>query len=411
MSAPRQPDRRDLPIGRRIAQLRARRGMNQQVFADRIGKSKSWVDKVERGVRRLERLPTIEAVAAALGVSTAILLGRNTRRPPTTTGSTAAAVEHVREALATYDTPTAPERPPSTAELHQQVGYAQTAYRHAHHQHVLRMLPDLISAARHAARPRAATATAWPAGHLLVQVYRLTAHTLIKLGDPQAAWLAADRAVTAAAGDPHRAAQAAIPLAQALRALGRGRLALAAAIAAVRPIDLAAYREPPPDQLALAGTLLTEAAIAAATHGDPGIAHDLLDRAAHQATRHAAGHHHDDDGFAPVTVELARVLVAARLGDHHTALTVHRHATRDLGWQRLPAEHRAAHLIDITRTHLDAGDHHAAGRTIVAADQIAPTEVRLRPAAHALLAAIVRAGPTPADVTRLATTIGLTRQP
>ncbi|WP_157517620.1 helix-turn-helix domain-containing protein, partial [Micromonospora rifamycinica] len=30
------------PIGRRIAELRARRGMSQQVFADRIGKSKSW---------------------------------------------------------------------------------------------------------------------------------------------------------------------------------------------------------------------------------------------------------------------------------------------------------------------------------------------------------------------------------
>ncbi len=37
-------------IGRRVAYWRARRWMSQQVFADRLGKSKSWVDKVERGV-------------------------------------------------------------------------------------------------------------------------------------------------------------------------------------------------------------------------------------------------------------------------------------------------------------------------------------------------------------------------
>ncbi|WP_245714774.1 group II intron reverse transcriptase/maturase [Micromonospora inyonensis] len=66
-------------------------------------------------------------------------------------------------------------------------------------------------------------------------------------------------------------------------------------------------------------------------------------------------------------------------------------------------------MIDMTRVRLDAGDHHAAGRTLVTADHIAPARVRLRPAAHAALAAVLRAGPTPADVTRLATTIGLTR--
>ena len=39
----------ELPIGRRVAYWRGRRKMSQQVFADRLGKSKSWVDKVERG--------------------------------------------------------------------------------------------------------------------------------------------------------------------------------------------------------------------------------------------------------------------------------------------------------------------------------------------------------------------------
>ncbi|WDZ84099.1 helix-turn-helix domain-containing protein [Micromonospora cathayae] len=409
MNKANRPDHyRDLPIGRRIAQLRVRRGMNQQVFADRIGKSKSWVDKVERGVRRLDRLPTIDTVAAALGVSPTVLLGRDTRHPPATSGTTASALERVREALASYGPPTGRDWPPSTAELHRQVTYALTAYRHAHHHHVLRILPGLITAARHASRPEATAAAARPAGDLLVQVYRLTAHTLVKLGDPRTAWLAADRAHTVAAGDPCLTAHAAIALAQALRALNRAHLALSAATAAVHPIDPTPHRPSPPDQLALAGILLTEAAIAAATH-DPDTAHDLLHRAGQLAARWTAGHRPDDQGFGPVTVTLARALVAAHLGDHHTALTHHHQASRDPGWQRLPAEHRAAHLIDITRAHLDVGDHHTAGRTIVTADQTAPHEVRLRPVTRTLLAVILRAGPTPADVTRLANTVGLTR--
>ncbi|MGW1059929.1 hypothetical protein [Micromonospora rubida] len=42
-----------------------------------------------------------------------------------------------------------------------------------------------------------------------------------------------------------------------------------------------------------------------------------------------------------------------RLGEHHRAVTAHRRATADDAWRLLPAEHRASHLIDITRAHLD----------------------------------------------------------
>ncbi|SCL34487.1 Helix-turn-helix domain-containing protein [Micromonospora pallida] len=408
MIAPTNQDgRRDLPIGRRVAQLRVRRGMSQQVLADRVGRSKSWVDKVERGVRTLDRLVMIETVAAALGVAPGVLVGRKVHRAPAT--DVTAAVERVREALACYDTPGTAGRdwPPSLAELDHQVGYACTAYRHAHHPQVLRMLPGLLAAARHAARTEASTAGARPATGLLVRVYRLTAQTLVKLGEAHLGWLAADRAMTTAAGDPRRTARAAVPLAQALRALNRGRLATTAATTAAHPLDPAPSS--PPDVLALAGTLLTEAALAAATYADAATVDDLLDRAAHFAAAHAKHHCHDNDGFGPVVVNLAYALTAARLGDNHLAIALHQHATSGDAWQRLPAEHRAAHLIDIARAHLDVGDQHAAGRALVTADHIAPAEVRLRPTAHTVLNAVLRAGPTPADVTRLATTIGLAR--
>ncbi|MEU8264281.1 hypothetical protein AB0C02_27100 [Micromonospora sp. NPDC048999] len=103
----------------------------------------------------------------------------------------------------------------------------------------------------------------------------------------------------------------------------------------------------------------------------------------------------------------ASELTAADLGDSQQAIALHRQATGGDAWRRLPAKHRAAYLIDISRAYLDLGDHRAAGQALIAADQIAPAETRTRPAAHAALTALLRTGPTSADVTRLAATIGL----
>ncbi|MFY1668824.1 helix-turn-helix domain-containing protein [Plantactinospora sp. WMMB334] len=406
MTAPDPPASPDLPIGRRVAQLRTRLGITQQVLADRLGRSKSWVEKVERGVRTLDRLSVIEAVAAVLGVDPEVLLPRQTHRVPIT-GLTAA-IDRVRAALACYPTPTdEPPQPPSPpAHLDRRLQHAWAAYRHAHHPQVMRLLPDLLTDIRHAETTAGTEHTA----DLLVRVYRLATQTLVKLDAADLAWLAADRAMAATGGDPRRTAIAAIPLAQALRALDRGRLAMAATITAAHRLLPTPSRATPPHDLALAGTLLTEAAIAAATCADATAARDLAHRAARLGT--ALGDHPRPDdgdlGFGPTTVDLARALIATELGNSQQAISTHQHATTGAGWPRLSAEHRAAHLIDIVRAHLDAGDPQAAGRALVIADRIAPAETRTRPAARAALTAVLRTGPAPADVTRLAATIGLT---
>ncbi|WP_405111610.1 helix-turn-helix domain-containing protein [Micromonospora sp. NBC_01405] len=93
----------DLPIGRRIARLRARRRMTQQMLADRLGKSKSWVDKVERGVRALDRFTVIQDLAAVLRVDPVALLGRDAL-PSQAARAAVYGVDGVRAALARYDT-------------------------------------------------------------------------------------------------------------------------------------------------------------------------------------------------------------------------------------------------------------------------------------------------------------------
>lgn len=55
------------PLGRRIAQARVDAGLSQHQLAERLGLSKSWVDKVERGIRAIDKVAMRARLAEALG--------------------------------------------------------------------------------------------------------------------------------------------------------------------------------------------------------------------------------------------------------------------------------------------------------------------------------------------------------
>ncbi|RAO44570.1 hypothetical protein GAR06_03893 [Micromonospora saelicesensis] len=411
----------DLPIGRRVARWRVRRSMTQQMLADRLRRSKSWVDKVERGVRALDRYSVIQELADVLRVDPEVLLGQ--QRP--TPAGPPDGVDDIRAALARYDTPQAPEK---TDELRRQVGYAWLSYQHAHYGQLVRVLPGLLDAAQGARSPE-----------LLVQAYRITSSLLVKLGEADLGWLAADRAIAAAGDDPILAATAAISVAQALRASKRDRLALAATLTAANRV-LPPTTDPAPSrpgdhevdrpdgdrtarqphdhggegpgwsagERAVGGTLLVQTALAAAGCGDARRADELTDRAAGVATNLRGYDDTHRTSFGLIAVDLARVLSAAQRGDADEAL--HRHSTvvRREAFRRLPAEYRGAYLVDVARAYLQVGDLRGAARALVDADSVAPAEVRCRPLARTVIAEIARANPAPAGVARLATLVGLT---
>ncbi|MEU3455180.1 helix-turn-helix domain-containing protein [Micromonospora sp. NPDC006766] len=398
-------DNSELPIGRRVAWWRARRRMTQQMLADRLGKSKSWVDKVERGVRALDKFSVIQDIAEVLRVETAALVGGDAR-PGTMAGGEG--VDEVRTALACYDIPAAMVggRPVmSVGELGRRVEHAWLTYQHAHYPQLVRLVPDLLGDARCA---HAAGGGGDVAG-LLVRVYQVMAAVLVKLGEADVAWLAADRAMTVAAGDPVWAAGAAVPLGQALRGAGQGRLAMAVTIAAAHRLAPMVPRDASPAEVALCGTLWVEAALAAATCGDERGVVELIGQAAEVAERVNGGQDPDRTGFGPVSVGVARVAAAVELGDGGEAVARHEEAVRAHGWARLPVEHRAAHLIDAARAYLQIGDLLRAGRALAEADRLAPAEVRMRPAARTVIAEVARSGPAAAGVARLAALVGLTR--
>lgn len=61
-------------VGRRLATARRRRGLSQLQFADLIGRSESWVSKVETGAMRLDGVSLARSIAQLLGVSFAHLV-------------------------------------------------------------------------------------------------------------------------------------------------------------------------------------------------------------------------------------------------------------------------------------------------------------------------------------------------
>ncbi|MEU8392503.1 XRE family transcriptional regulator [Micromonospora sp. NPDC048843] len=333
-------------------------------------------------------------------------------------------MDDIRAALARYGTPQAPQK---TDELRRQVGYAWLSYQHAHYGQLVRVLPGLLHAVQGARSPE-----------LLVQAYRITSSLLVKLGEADLGWLAADRAMSAAREDPSLAATAAISVGQALRAQDRAHLALAALLPAAnrvlppsshsgdqevsgtfgdqtvpKPLDQQGQRgsrgQGDRPEWAVGGTLLLQAALAAAGCGEHRQADELVDRAAGIA---ASLRGYDDPhrtNFGPIAVELARVLVAAQRGDAVEALRRHSTVVRREGWRRLPAEYRGAYLVDVARAYLQVGDLRGAARALVDADSVAPAEVRCRPLARTVIADVARAQPAPAGVARLATLVGLTR--
>ncbi|GIJ29549.1 hypothetical protein Vqi01_47110 [Micromonospora qiuiae] len=105
---------------------------------------------------------------------------------------------------------------------------------------------------------------------------RVTASLLVKLGEGELAWLAADRAMSVATGDVVLVAAAAVQLGQVLRATGQTRVAVSTMRGAAYRIAVLDFDGGPPPHLSLCGTLLVQAALAAARHGDERAAAGLL---------------------------------------------------------------------------------------------------------------------------------------
>ncbi|MDA0631908.1 helix-turn-helix transcriptional regulator [Nonomuraea sp. MCN248] len=89
----------NLTQGQRIARARHRKGWDQATLAEKIGRSVSWLSKVENGRLPLDRMSVLGQLAGVLGVEVAELTGQPYRHETAELDSGHAAVPGLRLAL------------------------------------------------------------------------------------------------------------------------------------------------------------------------------------------------------------------------------------------------------------------------------------------------------------------------
>jgi hypothetical protein len=208
------------------------------------------------------------------------------------------------------------------------------------------------------------------------RTHHLAATTLIKMGEADLSWIAAERAMHAAdeSDDPLVLASAARAGAHALLSVGRYADALDLGSTAAEWLR-ARLDEQDPAALSLFGMLHLRTAIAAGLRQDRPTATELLSRASDAAARLGRDANYWQTGFGPTNVELHRVSVALELGD---VAYVAEHGP-DVRADHVQPERRVSLLIDVARAlSLSARDDDAL-TTLLEAEREAPQLVRHNP--------------------------------
>jgi len=386
----------ELPIGRRVAYWRGRRRMSQQVFADRLGKSKSWVDKVERGVRRLDKFSVVYEIADVLQLDVQLLLGKEPeRRPDSIACIDQVEVEEIRAALERYDQISAffhiAPQPPALPEMHKAVTHAWLTYQHAKYGVLARALPRLLREAQAADSAYHDSPERSDAANLLGQVYQIASSTLRKLGEHELSWLAADRsiAVSQRADDQLLAGIATYRVGSSLLALGRARPALEVNVNIANRLAPGDSDINTPARLSVYGMLLLNGAMAAARLGDSATVRDLVAGAEEAALALGGDFNHYWTCFGPTNVQLHKAAAAVELGEGRAAVETHESIDGE-GFASLLPERRAHHYLDIARAYTQIGDVEKASELLLEGDRLAPSEIRCRPIAHEVLADVLR---------------------
>ncbi|HEU0086746.1 MAG TPA: helix-turn-helix transcriptional regulator [Pseudonocardiaceae bacterium] len=377
-------------IGQRVRYWRIRRNLNRRQFADMVGRSTSWVDKIETGERTLLRLPMLERVAGALGIDPSALTDSSAAARAADCVD-AAEVAAIRAALGRYPSLSAPaldQRHPTLAHVAGQMAYVEHAWSSSHFTVVSQYLPRLLDDAQ-AVALTASVADQVAAHRVLVVAYRLASSVLLKFGAHDIAWLAADRAMQAAVAvdDTLALARATRSVARAMSSSGQGDGAIAAVIGMV---DRMRSELPGREHQLLApyGMLFLAAAVTAARNDDAALALAMHQEAEAAADLMVPGHETHQTSFGRANVAVHRVAVLVRLHEGGRALD-YAHGIDSGLIASLPPERRANCLLDLTQALTDTGRHPDAVRTLCEAERVAPEEVRCRPLARRLVRSLL----------------------
>jgi tetratricopeptide (TPR) repeat protein len=239
------------------------------------------------------------------------------------------------------------------------------------------LVPDLETAVRTVPEDQRAEVF-----ELTAATYQACSAALAKLGEPEAAWIAADRAMAAAerAGNPLLVAAGAFRLVFvfiAARHYGQAEETARTAAEALWPLA----DQGDPQAMSLWGGMTLQRAVVAARLNDPDTAYDQLERARQVAGRLGEGRNDYNTEFGPVNVGLQEIAIAVDLGDAGRALR----AAAVVDTSGLSAERRARLLIEVARAYAQRRQADEAVAALLHAEQITPELVR----GHALVRQLV----------------------
>jgi len=360
-------------LGRKIAAERRRRGLSQPELARMIDRSVAWVSQVERGVRKVDRMSVLETLASALDIPLAELAAEApvvaavTEEPPG-----AGELRLVLSGVHMLRAMLGGGRAPAVSTLRSKVSKAWDLTHAGRYTELTDLLhnlvPDLETAARTAPENQRAEAF-----ELLATTYQGCSAALAKLGEPDVAWIAADRAMAAAerAGDPLLVAAGAYRLVFVFiadRHYGQAEETARTTADALSPMA----GEGNEQAMSLQGGLTLQRAIIAARTNDADTAYGQLERASQLAGELGEGRNDYNTEFGPANVGLYEIAVAVELGDAGRALRVA--ATVDTAG--LSAERRARMLIDVARAHAQRRQVTEGVAALREAEEITPEQVR-----------------------------------
>ncbi len=361
-------------IGRQVRAIRARRGISQQVLADRVGVSRGAIAKYENGERPIDSRRTLHALAQALGVAVGDLTGdQNDRFDPSSAGFHAA-VPAIETALWTRGdtTPTAPPR--SLTELAAAARHAAHLRRACDYAALGPMLPALLTDCYRHARDSAGADRdlAWD---VLAAAAYTTAASLKARGYSALAWTAAQEIehATANIGGTSGSATATFTRSQIL--LSRPGSLTAALDGATNAAERLGPEVRSRGEIETYGMLHLQAAlVTAALGGDPG---GHLDEASEQVTRLDQAPPETatlrNPTFDAANVILWRMSAAMEKREPGQVLEL----APTLDPQTIPAEgRRAQYFVEIGRAHALRRDYHNSLHALLRAEHIAPQQVR-----------------------------------
>ncbi|WP_416979341.1 helix-turn-helix domain-containing protein [Streptomyces sp. T028] len=386
-------------LGRKIAFNRKRRGLSQKEFAGLLGRSEAWVSQVERGVRRIDRMTVLEKVADVLELPIAELAAEAPIVASVTEGEPPGAsrlrlvlsAAHSLKAVLGHQTAS-----PDVSALRADVDRAWSLTHQGNYADLAELLEGLVPRLESATRsvPEAERPELF---RLVAVMYHTCSGALANMGEPEAVWIAVDRAVVAAerANDPLLMAAGEFRL--SLVFLGARHFEQAAQVSgsaadALRPLADSGQVE----AVALRGALTLQRSVAAARLNLADEAYGYLRDARAMADQVGDGRNDYNTEFGPTNVSLHEVAVAVDLGDAGVALR----AAQGVAASGLSAERQTRFQIDVARAYAQRRQLADAVSALLRARELSPEMVRALPVVKQLVTDLLTMSQPPSEELR-----------